>query len=38
VSVSSNITLTGLTRYSDADLKKVITTGVRPGGSRLIQD
>ncbi len=35
VSVSSNITPTGLARYSDADLKKVITPGVRPDGSRL---
>jgi mono/diheme cytochrome c family protein len=34
-SVASNITATGLTRYSDADLKKIITTGVRPDGSRL---
>ena len=29
-SVSTNITPAGLSRYSDADLKKVITTGVRP--------
>ena len=35
VSVSTNITPVGLERYSDADLKKVITTGVRPDGSRL---
>ena len=35
VSVSSNITPTGLARYSDTDLKKVITTGLRPDGSRL---
>jgi hypothetical protein len=34
-SVSANITPTGLARYSDADLKKVITTGVRPDGSQL---
>jgi mono/diheme cytochrome c family protein len=34
-SVSPNITPTGLAAYSDADLKKVITTGVRPDGSRL---
>ncbi len=34
-SVSTNITPTGLARYSDADLKKVITTGVRPDGSKL---
>lgn len=35
VSVSTNITPAGLERYSDADLKKVITTGVRPDGSKL---
>jgi mono/diheme cytochrome c family protein len=35
VSVSTNITPTGLTRYSDAQLKTLITTGVRPDGSRL---
>ncbi len=35
VSVSANITPTGLKHYSDAQLKKVITTGVRPDGSRL---
>lgn len=34
-SVASNITPKGLARYSDADLKRVITTGVRPDGSRL---
>jgi len=34
-SVSSNITPAGLSKYSDADLKKVITTGVRPDGSKL---
>ena len=34
-SVSTNITPTGLSRYSDADLKKVITTGLRPDGTRL---
>ena len=34
-SVSTNITPTNLSRYSDADLKKVITTGVRPDGSKL---
>jgi mono/diheme cytochrome c family protein len=34
-SVSTNITPKGLANYSDADLKKVITTGVRPDGSRL---
>lgn len=35
VSVSTNITPAGLGRYSDADLKKVITTGIRPDGTRL---
>ena len=35
VSVSTNITPTGLAKYSDADLKRVITTGVRADGSRL---
>lgn len=35
VSVSANITPTGLTRYSDAQLKTLVTTGVRPDGSRL---
>lgn len=34
-SVASNITPTLLKTYGDADLKKVITTGVRPDGSRL---
>jgi len=34
-SVSTNITPSGLAHYSDADLRKVITTGVRPDGSRL---
>jgi mono/diheme cytochrome c family protein len=34
-SVSTNITPAGLARYSDAELKKVITTGVRPDGSKL---
>jgi mono/diheme cytochrome c family protein len=34
-SVSTNITPTSLSKYSDADLKKVITTGVRPDGSKL---
>ena len=34
-SVSTNITPTALAKYSDADLKKVITTGVRPDGSKL---
>ncbi len=35
VSVASNITPTGLAKYSDATLKTIITTGVRPDGSRL---
>ncbi|MBL8384732.1 MAG: c-type cytochrome [Burkholderiales bacterium] len=34
-SVSTNITPAGIGRLSDAELKKVITTGVRPDGSRL---
>ena len=34
-SVATNITPTNLARYSDAALKTVITTGVRPDGSRL---
>jgi hypothetical protein len=35
-SVAANITPTGLARYADADLKKIISTGVRPDGSRLL--
>lgn len=35
VSVSANITPTGLARYSDEDLKRVITTGSRPEGPPL---
>ncbi len=35
VSVSTNITPTGLAKYSDADLRRVITTGVRADSSRL---
>ena len=34
-SVSTNITPTGLARYSDAEIVQIITTGVRPDGSRL---
>ena len=34
-STATNITPTNLGRYSDAALKAVITTGVRPDGSRL---
>ncbi|MDP1901604.1 MAG: c-type cytochrome [Rubrivivax sp.] len=35
-SVAANITPSGLKRYSDADIKKIVTTGVRPDGSRLL--
>lgn len=35
VSVSPNITPAGIGHYSDSELKKVITTGIRPNGSRL---
>lgn len=34
-SVATNITPSNLARYSDAELKRVITTGMRPDGSRL---
>jgi mono/diheme cytochrome c family protein len=34
-SVASNLTPKGLAGYTDAALKKVITTGVRPDGSKL---
>jgi len=34
-SVAANITPSGLAHYSDAQLKKIITTGVRPDGTRL---
>ena len=34
-SVAANITPSNLARYSDADIKKIITTGTRPDGSRL---
>ena len=34
-SVATNITPVGLERYSDADLKQVITSGVRPDGTKL---
>lgn len=34
-SVSTNITPSNLARYSDAELRKLITTGVRPDGSHL---
>jgi mono/diheme cytochrome c family protein len=36
VSVASNITGPVLARYSDAELKRIITSGVRPDGSRLL--
>ncbi len=36
VSISSNITPTGLKRYSDDDLKMMITTGKRPNGTRML--
>ncbi|MBL8305486.1 MAG: c-type cytochrome [Rubrivivax sp.] len=35
VSAATNITPKGIGRYSDEALKKVITTGVRPDGTRL---
>ncbi len=35
VSVATNITPTGLKGYTDAQIKTVITTGVRPDGSKL---
>lgn len=34
-SVASNITPTGIGKYTDAQLQKIITTGVRPDGSKL---
>jgi hypothetical protein len=36
VSIAANITPTNLARYSDAELKKIITKGERPDGSRLL--
>lgn len=36
VSISSNITPTGLKRYSDDDLKMMITTGKRYNGTRML--
>ncbi|MGD2130691.1 MAG: cytochrome c [Lysobacterales bacterium] len=36
VSVSRNITPTGLAHRSDAEIKKIITTGVRDDGTRLL--
>jgi mono/diheme cytochrome c family protein len=35
-SVAANITPRGLARYSDGELKKIITSGVRPDGSKLL--
>ena len=35
-SVAANITPTGLSGYSDAELATIITTGARPNGSRLL--
>lgn len=35
-SVAPNITPKALARYGDAELKKIITTGVRPNGSKLL--
>jgi mono/diheme cytochrome c family protein len=35
-SVSPNITPAGIGQYSDAEVKTIITTGVRPDGSRLL--
>lgn len=36
VSYSANITPTGLKDYTDAQLKTIITTGVRPNGTKLL--
>jgi mono/diheme cytochrome c family protein len=36
VSVSTNITPTGMKDRSDAEIKQMITTGMRPGGSRML--
>jgi mono/diheme cytochrome c family protein len=35
VSVGANLTPTNLKRYTDTQIKTIITTGVRPDGSRL---
>jgi hypothetical protein len=35
LSVSPNITPTGLKKYTDAQIKTMIATGVRPDGSKL---
>ena len=36
VSISPNITPTGLAKRSDADIKKMVTTGTRPNGTRML--
>lgn len=36
VSVSANITPTGLAKYSDDEIKRIIREGVRPNGSKLL--
>jgi mono/diheme cytochrome c family protein len=36
VSVAANLTPTGLKKSSDADLKKMIATGTRPDGSKML--
>ena len=36
VSVSSNITPTGLREHSDRDIKQMITKGIRPGGTPML--
>ena len=36
VSVAPNITPAGIGHYSDADLRRVITSGIRPDGSKLL--
>lgn len=36
VSVSANITPTGLSQWSDAEIKRMITTGTRPDGSPMM--
>ena len=35
-SVAANITPTGIGKYSDEELVKIITTGTRPDGSKLM--
>ncbi len=36
VSISANLTPTGLKKRTDAEIKKMITTGTRPDGSRML--